>query len=43
MFIGVTEREVGNKGEKKGKEVEGKFSLRIVYQNLIPFSLGIFY
>ena len=39
MFIGVTEIEVGNKGSTKGKGVEGKFSLRIVCQNYIPFSL----
>ena len=41
MFFGVTEREVGKKGEKKGKRVEGKFLLRIVCQNHIPFSLVI--
>ena len=38
MFFGVTgvtKREVDKKGEKKGKWVEGKFSLRIVCQNHI--------
>ena len=39
MFFGVTEREVGKKGEKKGKGVEGKFSLIIVCQNYIFYSL----
>ena len=32
MFFGVTEREVVKRGEKKGKWVEGKLSLRIVCQ-----------
>ena len=41
MIFGLTEREVGKKGEKKGKGVEGKFSLRTVCQNHIPFSLVI--
>ena len=39
MFFGETEREVGKKGEKKGKGFEGKFSDRIVGQNDIPISL----
>ena len=39
MIFGVTEREVGKKVKKKGKGVEGKFSLIVVCQNHIPFSL----
>ena len=41
LFFGVTERKVGKKGDKKGKGIVGKFSLRIVCQNHIPFSLVI--
>ena len=39
VFFCVTEREMDKKMEKKGKRVEGKFSLRFVCQNHIPFSL----
>ena len=33
----VTEREVGKKGEKKGKGVEGKFSLELFVRITFPF------
>ena len=38
-FFGVTEREVGMKGRKKEKGVEGKFSLRVICQNHNTISL----
>ena len=42
FFVGVTEREVGQKGEKKGKVVKEEFSLKIVCQNHIPL-FPVFY
>ena len=40
MFFGVTEREVGMEGEKKGRGLR-KFSIRIVCQNHLHFFLII--
>ena len=41
MFFHVTE-EGWEEGEEKGKGVEGKFSIRIVCQNIIPFALAVY-